>query len=168
VLGELAAIGALAGGGLLTLVAIYGSGQPGFIFPTFGPGSYVLGTVLGIGSSFAVAAAYYGASNAFGARGSSWATFAGFWIGLVPGGLLIPFSLIGSPPNGNFAFVGGILLSVGAFVGMPIAYELSASPVAATGSSSSARRGSVARPWFAIPSFAVGANSVSLQVAGSF
>jgi|LNFM01.1.fsa_nt_gb hypothetical protein len=125
-IGNLAAFGGLVIGSGLTAIGVAGplilcglscgSGGSAFIAG--------IGATLGIGTTFLAPAAFvYGASR-LGVRGSYWATFGGFWLGLLGSGLFSGLS--GFSGNAGVIQVTSAIALFFPFVGMSIGHELTA------------------------------------------
>jgi hypothetical protein len=126
-IGSLAGFGGLVlGTGLTALVVTVPPLACGFSCGGFGALSAGLGLTFGVATTFLAPAAFVFGASRQGVRGSYWATFGGFWLGLLGGGLL----------SGASAFAGlGVFQATSTIsvflplVGMAIGHELSATAV---------------------------------------
>jgi hypothetical protein len=168
-LGTLSSLGATAVGGGITALGVilplvscsFGCSGGGTI------GSITLGVTFGLGTIFAIPAAYVLGASRFGVRGSYAATFGGWWIGAAGSALLGTLGgIAASRSAGAFIAVETVTATL-PFVGMAIAFELSAEVEPAVRERRRAPPLS-SSAWSAIPSLALGPNGPGLSWTGTF
>jgi hypothetical protein len=167
-LGTLSSLGATAVGGGITAL--------GVILPltvcSFGCGggntiaSISLGVTLGLGSLFAIPAAYVLGASRFGVRGSYGATFGGWWIGAAGSALLGTLGGFAASRSAVALVAVETVAATLPFVGMAVAFELSAEVEPAV--RERRRAPQTASAWSAIPALALGPNGPGLSWTGTF
>lgn len=127
-IGSLAGFGALTlGTGVTTLAIVLPPLACGFCGGgTGGALSAGLGITLGIATTFLAPAAFVFGASRQGVLGSYWATFGGFWLGLIGGSLLTAASALGGL---GWLQATATLAVFFPLIGMAIGHELSATAV---------------------------------------
>ncbi len=164
----LAGLGAIALAGGVTLlgvtVPLLVCGPS--ICPGASVGSIALGVALGVGSTFAVPAAYVLAASQAGVRGSYWATFGGFWAGTAVGTLLTMAGIFTRLTSTAGWIVLGTLSGVMPLLGMATAFELTAEPAPANSDRRAQRRAPATVAM--LPSINVHEHGASLSISSVF
>ncbi|MBL8684925.1 MAG: hypothetical protein JNK05_37460 [Myxococcales bacterium] len=126
-IGGLAGFGGLVlGTGLTVLIATVPPLACGISCGGIGAISAGLGLTFGVATTFLAPAAFVFGASRQGVRGSYWATFGGFWLGLIGGSLLTGASVFGGLGLLQATATISVFLPV---VGMAIGHELSATAV---------------------------------------
>jgi hypothetical protein len=156
---NLAALGTTILGASLTVGAVmlplsFGSGSVQLTFAT------ALGVTAGLASLFGIPAAYTLAADRFDARGSYFATFAGFGLAALGAGLINGLLWGSAGPQAGVA--SSVLTVPLLFVAMSVSYELSASPATEDPREAATRRGPSLLPSIAFTPD----GAASLSIAG--
>lgn len=156
---NLAALGATVLGASLTVGAVmlplsFGSGSVQVTFAT------ALGVTAGMASLFGIPAAYTLAADRFDARGSYFATLAGFGLAALGAGLINGLLWGSAGPQAGVA--SSVLTVPLLFVAMSVSYELSASPATEDSREAATRRGPSLLPSIAFTPD----GAASLSIAG--
>jgi hypothetical protein len=167
-LGTLASLGASAvGGGITALGVTLPLALCSFRCSGGTVASITLGVTFGLGTIFAIPAAYVLGASRFGVRGSYGATFGGWWIGAAGSALLGTLGGIAASRSVGALIAVETVTATLPIVGMAIAFELSAEVEPAVRERRRAPQLS-SSAWSAIPSLALGPNGPGLSWTGTF